>query len=72
MPEFQTKHPVFEYIQTENNPKCKPLLMINIDLCTSKEEFEFIRANLLKQIEELNECYVSLTTFNHNVMIHDI
>ena len=43
MPEFQTKHSVFEYIQTENNPKCKPLLMINIDLCTSKEEFEFIR-----------------------------
>ncbi len=46
--------------------------MINIDLCTSKEEFEIIRANLLKQIEELTECYVSLTTFNHNVMIHDI
>lgn len=46
--------------------------MINIDLCTTKDEFEHIRTNLLKQIEELSECYVSLTTFNHNVMIHDI
>lgn len=46
--------------------------MINIDLCTSKEEFEYIKTNLIKQVEELNECYVSLTTFNHNVLIHDI
>lgn len=46
--------------------------MLNIDLCVSETEFIFIKESLIKQISNLQNTYISLVTFNHNVMIHDL
>lgn len=65
-------YPVVEYVQRNDSGKHKPYLLFNLDLCMPEQEFLFVQEALYKQIENLQNVYVSFVAFNHNVLIYDL
>lgn len=67
VPQFEAANTTMEYITGESQEDKRPYIIFLIDTAVRPVEFEHIKTALLRNIEKLEDIYVSLISFGKHV-----